>query len=218
MERPTGSSTAGRSMHGPLAQSDNDRLAGEWFRQTLAPAPSAGARRPVPAPYRISEAFMTLYKLFWDDFSGWYLEMIKAGLPGRRSTRRRSTKPRAVSSTTLLRLLHPFMPFVTEEIWQDLAPRAAGESIMVARACPQADETGRRGAAGPVRTGRRRPSRPSATSASRRIMPQRDPLTLRGDRRRELPGGIRPRPAENGQPFGDRNRSRRRIPRPRHSS
>ena len=87
--------------------------------------------------YRISEAFMLLYKLFWDDFSGWYLEMIKPayGAP---------IDPRTVDEAkgffdALLRLLHPFMPFVTEEIWQDLAPRAAGESIMVARQ-PQADE------------------------------------------------------------------------------
>ena len=86
--------------------------------------------------YRISEAFMLLYKLFWDDFSGWYLEMIKPayGAP---------VDPRTVDEAkgffdALLRLLHPFMPFVTEEIWQDLAPRAAGESIMVARQ-PQAD-------------------------------------------------------------------------------
>ena len=79
---------------------------------------------------------MLLYKLFWDDFSGWYLEMIKPayGAP---------IDPRTVDEAkgffdALLRLLHPFMPFVTEEIWQDLAPRAAGESIMVARQ-PQAD-------------------------------------------------------------------------------
>ena len=124
----------GWTVDGTLAQSDNDRLAGEWFRQTL--------RRAVAeldgdfGSYRISEAFMLLYKLFWDDFSGWYLEMIKPayGAP---------INPRTVDEAkgffdALLRLLHPFMPFVTEEIWQDLAPRAAGESIMVARQ-PQAD-------------------------------------------------------------------------------
>ena len=124
----------GWTVDGTLAQSDNDRLAGEWFRQTL--------RRAVAeldgnfGSYRISEAFMLLYKLFWDDFSGWYLEMIKPayGAP---------IDPRTVDEAkgffdALLRLLHPFMPFVTEEIWQDLAPRAAGESIMVARQ-PQAD-------------------------------------------------------------------------------
>ena len=124
----------GWTVDGTLAQSDNDRLAGEWFRQTL--------RRAVAeldgdfGSYRISEAFMLLYKLFWDDFSGWYLEMIKPayGAP---------VDPRTVDEAkgffdALLRLLHPFMPFVTEEIWQDLAPRAAGESIMVARQ-PQAD-------------------------------------------------------------------------------
>ena len=116
----------GWTVDGTLAQSDNDRLAGEWFRQTL--------RRAVAeldgnfGSYRISEAFMLLYKLFWDDFSGWYLEMIKPayGAP---------IDPRTVDEAkgffdALLRLLHPFMPFVTEEIWQSLPHD--GEALIVA--------------------------------------------------------------------------------------
>ncbi len=125
----------GWTVDASLAQSDNDRLAGEWFRQTL--------RRAVAeleenfGSYRISEAFMLLYKLFWDDFSGWYLEMIKPayGAP----IDRRTVGEAKEFFDALLRLLHPFMPFVTEEIWQDMAPRAAGESIMTARQ-PQAGE------------------------------------------------------------------------------
>ncbi|MBO5895095.1 MAG: valine--tRNA ligase [Alistipes sp.] len=80
--------------------------------------------------YRISEAFTELYRLFWDDFSGWYLEMIK---PAYQSPIDAAT----IAATkhyfdTLMRLLHPFMPFVTEEIWQDLKPEADIKSIVIA--------------------------------------------------------------------------------------
>ena len=80
--------------------------------------------------YRISEALMVAYKLFWDDFSGWYLEMIKPayGSPCDVATME-ATKE---MFEQLMLLLHPFMPFVTEEIWQDLAERKEGESICVA--------------------------------------------------------------------------------------
>ena len=112
-----------------LPQSDNDRLAGEWFAQTLQRA--VAALDEDFRSYRISEAFMLLYKLFWDDFSGWYLEMIKPAYGSPVDSRTIAEAKRFFDA--LLRLLHPFMPFVTEEIWQDLEPRKAGESIMVAR-------------------------------------------------------------------------------------
>ena len=118
-----------------LAQSDNDALAVEWFRHAFAKALAEIEENF--ASYRISEAFMRIYKLFWDDFSGWYLEMVKPayGHPADRKT---------IDATRhyfdlLMRLIHPFMPFVTEEIWQDLAPRAKGESIMYAPA-PEAEQ------------------------------------------------------------------------------
>ena len=87
--------------------------------------------------YRISEALMVAYKLFWDDFSGWYLEMIKPayGSPCDAATMA-ATKQ---IFEQLMLLLHPFMPFLTEEIWQDLAERKEGESICVA-ALPKAIE------------------------------------------------------------------------------
>ena len=117
-----------------LAQSDNDALAVEWFRHAFAKAVAEIEENF--ASYRISEAFMRIYKLFWDDFSGWYLEMVKPayGHPADRKT---------IDATRhyfdmLMRLIHPFMPFVTEEIWQDLAPRAKGESVMYA-AAPEAE-------------------------------------------------------------------------------
>ena len=113
-----------------LTQSDNNALAVEWFRNAFAKA--LAEIEDNFSSYRISEAFMHIYKLFWDDFSGWYLEMVKPayGSPADRKT---------IDATRhyfdmLMRLIHPFMPFVTEEIWQDLAPRAKGESIMYAPA------------------------------------------------------------------------------------
>ena len=105
-----------------------NRKAVEWFDQMLS-----RTLREVEADfrqYRISEACMTLYKLFWDEFSGMYLEMVKPayGQPVDAATME-ATK---AFFDALMRMLHPFMPFVTEEIWQDLAPRAEGESICVA--------------------------------------------------------------------------------------
>ena len=80
---------------------------------------------------------MVAYKLFWDDFSGWYLEMIKPayGSPCDAATMAATKK----MFESLMLLLHPFMPFVTEEIWQDLAERKEGESICVA-AMPKAEK------------------------------------------------------------------------------
>ena len=111
-----------------LAQSDNNRAGVEWFEQKLNAA-LAEIEDNFRA-YRISEALMVAYKLFWDDFSGWYLEIVKPayGQP---------TDVATIEATKrffeqLMLVLHPFMPFVTEEIWQDLAERKPGESIMVA--------------------------------------------------------------------------------------
>lgn len=118
----------GWSADGKAAQDENNRLAVAWFRQTLGVA-----LRQIAddfGSYRISEAFKTAYKLFWDDFSGLYLEMVKPAYgqpidaPTFEATR--------TFFDSLMRVLHPFMPFVTEEIWQDLAPRKEGESITVA--------------------------------------------------------------------------------------
>ena len=80
--------------------------------------------------YRISEAFTELYRLFWDDFSGWYLEMIKPAYQSPIDADTIATTKHYFD--TLMRLLHPFMPFVTEEIWQDLKPEADIKSIVIA--------------------------------------------------------------------------------------
>ena len=81
--------------------------------------------------YRLSEAMMAVYKLFWDEFSSWYLEMVK---PGYQQPIDKATYEATLGFfDALLRLLHPFMPFITEELWQALEPRKEGESLMVAQ-------------------------------------------------------------------------------------
>ena len=82
--------------------------------------------------YRISEALMAVYKLFWDEFSSWYLEMIKpAYINGEAQPIDRQTYEATLNFfNNLLKMLHPFMPFITEELWQHLYDRKNGESIM----------------------------------------------------------------------------------------
>ena len=111
-----------------LAQSECSKQAVAWFTNRFNAA--LAEIEDNFNNYRISEALMVAYKLFWDDFSGWYLEMIKPayGSPCDAATMA-ATKQ---MFEKLMLLLHPFMPFVTEEIWQDLAERKEGESICVA--------------------------------------------------------------------------------------
>ena len=118
-----------------LAQSDCSKQAVAWFTNRFNAALAEIEENF--KNYRISEALMVAYKLFWDDFSGWYLEMIKPayGSPCDAATMEATKK----MFEQLMLLLHPFMPFVTEEIWQDLAERKEGESICVA-SMPKAQE------------------------------------------------------------------------------
>ena len=111
-----------------LAQGDCSKQAVAWFTNRFNAA--LAEIEDNFKNYRISEALMVAYKLFWDDFSGWYLEMVKPayGSPCDVATMA-ATKH---MFEQLMLLLHPFMPFVTEEIWQDLAERKEGESICVA--------------------------------------------------------------------------------------
>ena len=81
--------------------------------------------------YRLSEAMMSIYKLFWDEFSSWYLEMIKPAY--QQPIDKETLAATEQFFDTLLRMLHPFMPFITEELWQALAPRKEGDSLMVAQ-------------------------------------------------------------------------------------
>ena len=95
--------------------------------------------------YRISEALMTVYRLFWDEFSAWYLEMVKpAYVDGQAQPIDKATYEATLHFfETLLQMLHPFMPFITEELWQHLSDRKEGESIMVSQLhldAPTADD------------------------------------------------------------------------------
>ena len=105
-------------------------LATAWFeaklRQTAAEVDDLFKK------YRISEALMAVYKLFWDEFSSWYLEMVKpAYINGEQQPIDRETYDKTLSFfETLLKMLHPFMPFITEELWQHIYDRQPGESIM----------------------------------------------------------------------------------------
>ena len=103
-------------------------FATRWFEAVLSQAEAEVA--DLFGKYRLSEALMAIYKLYTDEFSGWYLEMIKPayGQPIDRATYEATLG----FFDRLLRLLHPFMPFITEELWQNLYERKPGESIMVA--------------------------------------------------------------------------------------
>ena len=108
-------------------QGDNEALAVRWFSSLLAK--TAAEIADLFKKYRLSEALMAIYKLYCDEFSGWYLEMIK---PAYGQPIDRTTYEATLSFfDQMLRLLHPFMPFITEELWQNLTERKAGESIMV---------------------------------------------------------------------------------------
>jgi len=112
-----------------IPQPGNAITAIKWFHNRL----HQGIRQieDLFSSYRISEALMAVYRLFWDEFSAWYLESIKPG-------HNRPVDGKTYDSTlyfldVLLKLIHPFMPFITEEIWQLLEEREAGESIMKER-------------------------------------------------------------------------------------
>lgn len=81
--------------------------------------------------FRISEALMTAYKLFWDDFSGWYLEIVKPEY--QKPVDSKTLKETTEIFEKLMLIMHPFMPFISEEIWQLLGERANGDSIMISR-------------------------------------------------------------------------------------
>jgi valyl-tRNA synthetase len=87
--------------------------------------------------YRLSDALMTIYKLIWDDFCSWYLEMIKPGM--NQPIDNKTLEATIGFLEDLMKLLHPFMPFITEEIWHVLRERAEGDDIIIAR-LPQATD------------------------------------------------------------------------------
>jgi len=113
-----------------IEQPETGKIATAWFeaklRQTNAEVEDLFKK------YRISEALMAVYKLFWDEFSSWYLEMVKpAYVNGEAQPIDKQTYEKTLEFfETLLKMLHPFMPFITEELWQHLYERRDGDSIM----------------------------------------------------------------------------------------
>ena len=97
-----------------------------WFDEKLSATQTEV--KDLFSKFRLSEALMEVYKLFWDEFSSWYLEMVKPayGKPIDAITYKATLN----YFDSLLRLLHPFMPFITEELWQHLEERKEGDSIM----------------------------------------------------------------------------------------
>ena len=109
-------------------QPETAEVATRWFTAQIHK--SQAAIDDLFSKYRLSEALMETYRLFWDEFSNWYLEMVKPayGSPIDRKTYEQSLR----FFETLVQMLHPFMPFITEELWQNLAGRREGETIMTA--------------------------------------------------------------------------------------
>ena len=109
-----------------IPQPEASLKACEWFD---AKVKSVGYElQDLFSKYRLSEALMLVYKLFWDDFSAWYLELIK---PAYGEPIDRITYDKTIAYfDTVLKMLHPFMPFITEALWQNITERKEGESIM----------------------------------------------------------------------------------------
>ncbi len=118
----------GWTVDSTIEQPEAAATAVKWFKMHLDK--TIAEMDDLFGKYRLSEAMMAVYKLFWDEFSSWYLEMVK---PGYQQPVDKSTYLSTLGFfDALLRLLHPFMPFITEELWQALEPRKEGESLMVA--------------------------------------------------------------------------------------
>lgn len=120
-------------------QPETAEVATRWFTAQIHK--SQAAIDDLFSKYRLSEALMETYRLFWDEFSNWYLEMVKPayGSPIDRKTYEQSLR----FFETLVQMLHPFMPFITEELWQNLSDRKEGETIMtvpIAHTQPTASE------------------------------------------------------------------------------
>lgn len=109
-----------------IEQPETAKIAIEWFDNMLAK--TVAEMDDLFSKYRLSEALMAIYKLFWDEFSSWYLELVK---PAYQKPIDRATYEVTLNYfDALLRLLHPFMPFITEELWQALTEHKDGESVM----------------------------------------------------------------------------------------
>jgi len=114
-----------------VAQTPENKIAVEWFKAKLAK--TLASVDEDFSKFRINDAVMSAYKLFWDDFCAWYLEIVKPSFKDgvQNPMDRASYEATMEFFDALLKLLHPVMPFITEELWQNLAPRKDGETIML---------------------------------------------------------------------------------------
>ena len=119
-----------------IEQPEHSRLAVAWFQSVLDS--TLAEVKDLFSKFRLSEALMAVYRLFWEEFSAWYLETIKPAY--QQPIDRKTLEATMGFFDSLLRMLHPFMPFITEELWQNISERKDGESIMYAR-MPEAGET-----------------------------------------------------------------------------
>lgn len=118
----------GWNVDSSIGQPEASTVAVEWFKMKLDK--TIKEVNDSFSKYRLSEAMMAVYKLFWDEFSSWYLEIVK---PGYQQPIDGVTYRATIGFfDSLLKLLHPFMPFITEELWQALENRKEGESLMLA--------------------------------------------------------------------------------------
>ena len=117
-----------------ITQPETASIAVRWFDAQLSK--TLIEVQDLFGKFRLSEALMAVYKLFWDEFSSWYLEVVKPAY--QQPIDAVTYKATLAYFDALLRMLHPFMPFITEELWQHLAERKDGESIMTAL-MPQAN-------------------------------------------------------------------------------
>jgi valyl-tRNA synthetase len=110
-----------------IPQPQSSAIAVEWFNHKLNE--TIVTMDDHFNKYRMSDALMTIYTVFWQEFSSWYLEMIKPAY--QQPIDAKTHAETLVFFDKLLRLLHPFMPFISEDLWQQMAPRANGESMML---------------------------------------------------------------------------------------
>ena len=125
----------GFSVSETAEQRPAQRLAAEWFAHRLSETLVQVEEHY--RKFRISDALMAIYKLFWDDYCSWYLEAIKPAFG--EAIDAKTQEVTLAYFESLLKLIHPVMPFITEELWQDIAPRREGETIMYA-STPRATE------------------------------------------------------------------------------
>lgn len=128
----------GWEVDGKLPQSESSAVAVKWFANKLSSV--AETVNDHFSKFRISDALMAVYKLFWDDYCAWYLELVK---PAYGSPVDAATYEATIDFfEQLLKMIHPIMPFITEELWHSIRERQEGETIMFA-SFPKAGETDR---------------------------------------------------------------------------